>query len=138
MADSTGVNAATGAALTDWAHVQQSISKILTTPIGSRVMRRDFGSDLPDLIDRKMTQKNVLAIYSAAATAIARWEPRFRMQAGRINRAGYVETRDGRVMRAGDGGIIGIEIYGVYYPRGHRGDFSVAENATTRIAVGGR
>ncbi|MCP6362631.1 GPW/gp25 family protein, partial [Klebsiella pneumoniae] len=73
MADSTGVNAATGAALTDWAHVQQSIKKILTTPIGSRVMRRDFGSDLPDLVDQKMIQRNVLAVYSAAATAIARW-----------------------------------------------------------------
>lgn len=138
MTDSTGINAATGAVLSDWDHTQQSIRKILSTPLESRVMRRDFGSDLPDLIDRKMTQKNVLAIYSAIATAIARWEPRFRMQAGRINRAGYVETRDGRGARAGDGGIISIEIFGVYYPRGHHGDFSVAESTTTRFAVGGR
>ena len=29
----------------------QSVTKILTTPTGSRVMRRDFGSVVPDLLD---------------------------------------------------------------------------------------
>ena len=120
MADSTGVNAATGAALTGWAHVQQSISKILRTPIGSRVMRRDFGSDLPDLVDAKMTQRNVLAVYSATASAIARWEPRFRM-------------RGGAVSAAEPTGILALNIYGTYYPRGHLGDYTVAEDATARV-----
>ncbi|MGJ7040505.1 GPW/gp25 family protein [Shinella sp. BE166] len=120
MADSTGVNAATGAALTGWQHVQQSIKKILTTPIGSRVMRREFGSDLPDLVDTKMIQRNVLAVYSAAATAIARWEPRFRM-------------RGGAVERAEPTGVLALVIYGTYFPRGHLGDYSVAEDATARV-----
>jgi phage baseplate assembly protein W len=120
MADSTGVNAATGAALTGWQHVQQSIKKILTTPIGSRVMRREFGSDLPDLVDTKMVQRNVLAVYSAAATAIARWEPRFRM-------------RGGAVERAEPTGVLALVIYGTYFPRGHLGDYSVAEDATARV-----
>ena len=120
MADSTGVNAATGAVLTGWQHVQQSIKKILTTPIGSRVMRREFGSDLPDLVDAKMTQRNVLAVYSAAATAIARWEPRFRM-------------RGGSVTRAEPSGLLARNIYGTYYPRGHLGDYTVAEDATARV-----
>ena len=120
MADSTGVNAATGAALTGWAHVQQSIKKILTTPIGSRVMRREFGSDLPDLVDTKMIQRNVLAVCSAAATAIARWEPRFRM-------------RGGAVERAEPTGVLALVIYGTYFPRGHLGDYSVAEDATARV-----
>lgn len=120
MADSTGVSAASGAVLTGWAHVQQSISKILTTPIGSRVMRRDFGSDLPDLVDKKMIQRNVLAVYSAAATAIARWEPRFRM-------------RGGAVSRADSDGVLALTIYGTYFPRGHVGDYTVAEDATARV-----
>lgn len=120
MADSTGVNAATGAALTGWQHVQQSIKKILTTPIGSRVMRREFGSDLPDLVDTKMNQRNVLAVYSAAATAVARWEPRFRM-------------RGGAVERAEPTGVLALVIYGTYFPRGHLGDYSVAEDATARV-----
>ena len=120
MADSTGVNAATGAALTGWQHVQQSIKKILTTPIGSRVMRREFGSDLPDLVDSKMIQRNVLAVYSAAATAIARWEPRFRMRGGADERAEPT-------------GVLALVIYGTYFPRGHLGDYSVAEDATARV-----
>lgn len=124
MADSTGVNAVTGKPLSDWEHVQQSIRKILTTPIGSRVMRRDFGSDLPDLVDKKMIGRNVLAVYAASAQAIARWEPRFRM-------------RFGRVVTTSAGGMLELEIHGLYFPRGHKGDFSVVETASTRVVYGG-
>jgi len=135
MTNSTGIDGDTGAVIGDWHHTQQSIRKILETALESRVMRRDFGSDLPDLIDRKMMQKNILALYSAAATAIARWEPRFRMKAGRVVRAGHVETRDGRRVVAGEGGIVSIEIYGTYYPRAHRGDFSQQEERTYSYIV---
>jgi len=122
MTDSTGVNAQTGAALSDWDHTQQSIQKILTTPIGARVMRRDFGSDLPDLVDLKMTRRNILAIYSASAAAIARWEPRFRM-------------RRGQVLSAGPDGKIQLVILGTYFPRGHLGDYTIAQDRMTRIAL---
>lgn len=125
MPSSTGVNAVAGAPLTDWDHTRQSISKILNTPIGARVMRRDFGSDLPDLVDAKMTRRNVLALYSSAATAIQKWEPRFRM-------------RFGKVSRADAGGAISLEIFGVYYPLGHRGDYSIAEDESVRVVIAGR
>lgn len=69
----------TGAPLTGWAEVEQSIAVILTTPIGSRVMRREFGSEVMELIDRPMTADVVLALYVAVAYSIARWEPRFRL-----------------------------------------------------------
>nr|WP_280954549.1 GPW/gp25 family protein [Rhizobium album] len=110
--------------MSDWEHVQQSIAKILMTPVGSRVMRRDFGSDLPDLVDAKMTRRNVLAVYSAAASAIAKWEPRFRM------------TR-GRVTRADSAGTLMLAVIGTYYPRGHLGDYSVAQDANLRLVLGG-
>jgi len=74
---STGLNAETGATLSGWPHVVQSIRDILTTPVGSRVMRREYGSELPLLVDRPMTQRVILAVYAATAIAIARWEPRF-------------------------------------------------------------
>lgn len=122
MADSTGVDAGAGSALSDWEHVEQSISKILTTPIGTRVMRRDFGSDVPDLVDAKMISRNVLAIYSAAAVAVARWEPRFRVASASIRQL----SADGTVR---------LELHGVYFPRGHHGDFTVVENATTRVLL---
>ncbi len=69
----------TGKRLTGWPLVLQSIIMILTTPIGSRVERRDFGSELPDLVDRPLTPAVVAAIYAATVNAIVRWEPRFKI-----------------------------------------------------------
>ena len=57
-------------------HIFQSVEMILTTPIGSRVMRRDFGSLVPLLLDGPINQSTLTAIYSAANEAIATWEPR--------------------------------------------------------------
>jgi len=125
MPSSTGVNAVTGAPLSDWDHTQQSIRKILKTPIGARVMRRDFGSELPDLIDAKMTPRNILKLYSSAATAIQKWEPRFRMRFGRITRADVA-------------GALSLEIYGIYFPLGHRGDYSIAEDQSLRVVIAER
>lgn len=122
MADSTGVNAETGLPLTDWDHVQQSITKILTTRVGSRVMRREFGSELMELIDRRMTQRNILAAFAECAVAIARWEPRFRL-------------RRCAVKDANASGQIEFELYGVYYPRGHLGDYTIMQDASTRVVV---
>ena len=56
--------------------IRQSIQDILTTPIGSRVMRRDYGSLLPDLIDRPIDDVLVLQCYSAIYTALLQWEDR--------------------------------------------------------------
>ena len=106
---STGINAVTGRILQDWAHVAQSIGVILTTRIGTRVMRREFGSELLGLIDRPMTDRIVLAVYAAVATALALWEPRFVL-------------RSCAIVRAGPDGVIGLRLAGDYLPRGHLGD----------------
>ncbi|MDR1229696.1 MAG: GPW/gp25 family protein [Azoarcus sp.] len=53
-----GMDAETGRTTSDLAHVRQSIRKILTTPIGSRVMRRGFGSRLSDLVDAPLNEAN--------------------------------------------------------------------------------
>ncbi|CAI0906396.1 Uncharacterised protein [Serratia quinivorans] len=39
-----GMNTNSGRAVEDIDHIRQSISKILLTPIGSRITRRPFGS----------------------------------------------------------------------------------------------
>ena len=39
-----GINATTGAALSGMDHLRQSIRDILTTRVGTRVMRRAYGS----------------------------------------------------------------------------------------------
>lgn len=72
----SGMNNKTGAALDGLAHVRQSIADILTTPIGSRVMRRDYGSDLFRLIDSPINEATLVRIYAATGDAIRKWEPR--------------------------------------------------------------
>lgn len=75
----SGMHHATGKRLTDEAHIAQSIADILTTPVGSRVMRRDYGSRLPELVDMPMNAATRLLIAAASAGAIRRWEPRIRL-----------------------------------------------------------
>ena len=75
----SGMNAFTGRALAGVAHVEQSITQILTTPIGSRLMRRSFGSLVPELIDQPLHDETRLLIYAATATALRQWEPRFKL-----------------------------------------------------------
>ncbi|MHB0819832.1 GPW/gp25 family protein [Stutzerimonas stutzeri] len=73
------MNRITGAAIDSTAHIAQSIGDILTTPIGSRVMRREYGSLLPDLIDAPLNDATRLLAYAAVAMALLRWEPRIRL-----------------------------------------------------------
>ena len=63
-----------------FAHVVQSIRDILTTPKGSRVLRRDYGSDVPALLDRPMNNDTLVDFYMAAAEAVDLWEPRVRVE----------------------------------------------------------
>jgi len=74
-----GMSAGTGRAIEGNAHLAQSIADILTTPIGSRVMRREYGSQLPDLIDAPFNDATRLQAYAATAMALMRWEPRIRL-----------------------------------------------------------
>ena len=65
-----------GKPLDGLAHLRQSIADILTTPIGTRTMRRDYGSLLPELADAPANAATRLLLFAATAIALARWEPR--------------------------------------------------------------
>ncbi|TNH43287.1 GPW/gp25 family protein [Photorhabdus luminescens] len=80
-----GMNRQTGRSLTDLDHVRQSVSDILLTPVGSRLMRRTYGSLLPELIDWPQNAALHLQIMAATYTAISRWEPRINLTAITIN-----------------------------------------------------
>jgi phage baseplate assembly protein W len=73
------MNAATGRATAGITHLYQSITKILTTPIGTRIARRDFGSELPELVDAPNNGATRVRLYAAIATALMQWEPRLRL-----------------------------------------------------------
>lgn len=61
-------------------HLRQSIIDILTTPIGSRVMRRDYGSRLFELIDAPVNRETLVDYYAAVAEALDLWEDRIQVQ----------------------------------------------------------
>jgi uncharacterized protein len=75
-----GMNATTGAALTGFAHLEQSIRDILLTPKGSRVMLCDYGSDLFALVDQPLNESTKMAIIAATIGALSQWEPRIEVQ----------------------------------------------------------
>lgn len=74
-----GMNAETGRTITARQHLAQSIADIVTTPIGSRVMRREYGCLMVDLMDWPQNSATKLQAYSAITMAIMRWEPRIRL-----------------------------------------------------------
>ena len=76
MTSLTGMDRATGKALSGDAHLAQSIADIISTPLGTRPMRRDYGCLLPELLDRPLTRATRLLASVAIAMAVARWEPR--------------------------------------------------------------
>ncbi len=74
-----GMNKANGCPLANFLHLQQSIADILTTPIGSRPMRRDYGSRLFQRIDAPLTGDLVAEIYSDVVEALFNYEPRVKV-----------------------------------------------------------
>ena len=71
-----GMSRQTGLHIDQTNHILQSVRDILTTPIGSRVMRRDYGSLLPFLIDSPMNAYFVMQLRASVIHALMRWEKR--------------------------------------------------------------
>jgi phage baseplate assembly protein W len=89
-----GMSRTAGTALGGFDHLKQSIEDILTTPVGSRVHRRDYGSRLPRLVDRPINNSLVAELVAATAEALDRWEPRLRLEQIKIDsvsEAGRIE-----------------------------------------------
>lgn len=101
-----GIDATTGKRLSGLDHLRQSIRDILRTPIGSRVMRRDYGSRLFQLIDAPMNRSTLLDLYAATAEALATWEPRIR-----VDMVQATSAEPGRVV---------LDISGEYLPDGQQ------------------
>lgn len=96
-----GMNRTTGHTLSGVDHLRQSIVDILTTPIGSRVMRRDYGSRLYDLVDAPVNRALLVEIYSAVAESLLRWEPRFE-----LNRVQVESISPGTIQLAVEGNYL--------------------------------
>lgn len=75
----SGMNKSDGTAIDDIDHIRQSITDILTTPVGSRVMRREYGSDIFTLIDAPINGATKMRLMAATVMAIINWEPRVKV-----------------------------------------------------------
>ena len=75
-----GMARSSGAVLDGIEHIKQSVADILSTPVGTRLGRREYGSLLPELIDQPMTPANILRVFAASAVAISRNEDRLRLR----------------------------------------------------------
>ena len=81
-----GMNPKTGKISADTLeYIGQSIRDILSTPTGSRVMRREYGSALFDLLDAPLNRMTIAAIYAATASAVRQWCPMVRVKRVEIN-----------------------------------------------------
>ncbi|CDH31252.1 GPW/gp25 family protein [Xenorhabdus bovienii] len=106
-----GMNRQTGEQLTDIAHIRQSVSDILLTPVGSRLARRQYGSLLSELIDAPQNATLCLQLMAACYTAIRQWEPRIILTAITVNQ--------------GTAGQTTVDIHGYYQPSRDPITFSV-------------
>lgn len=105
----------TGKVIDNLTSAFQGVEIILSTRIGSRVMRREFGGGAIELLGRAITPSLFAAWQQLVGTAIDLWEPRFRVR--RVKPKGSAEE-----LRLGHAGL-SIEVD--YRPRGHLGDFTV-------------
>ena len=74
-----GMNATTGSLIDGINELRQSIQDILSTPIGSRVMRRNYGSRLMYLLDSPIDHNFVAEIQGAVTEALVAYETRIRL-----------------------------------------------------------
>ncbi|MBP1852119.1 GPW/gp25 family protein [Rhizobium halophytocola] len=122
----TGIDRRTGRSIDNLTSAYQGVEVILTTRLSSRVMRREFGAGVVELLGRAVTPSLFTSWMQLVATAIDIWEPRLAVR--RIVPSGTVDQ-----IRLGQ---VGILIEADYRPRGHLGDFTVERVVGFTIGLG--
>lgn len=117
---SIDINVVSGADIVGWDHVLQCVEDFFTTRFGERVMREWYGTLIPKLLGELLNAQTVVPYFSACASAIETWEPRYRI----TNIIPESVGRDGRLR---------VQIEGEYRPRALLGDFTV--EGTRRLTV---
>lgn len=79
-----GMDRHTGQPISGIEHVRQSIEDILTTPLGSRRQRPEYGSQLRRFVDLPVTEGWKSAVQAEVARALGRWEPRLKLSQVRV------------------------------------------------------
>ena len=75
-----GMDRRTGKPLTGLDHLRQSIEDILATPVGSRRMRPEYGSQIRRFVDLPVNGGWKSAVQAEVARSLGRWEPRLKLE----------------------------------------------------------
>ncbi len=110
-----GVDRTTGRIIDNLTSAYQGVEVTLGTRLASRVMRREFGGGVVELLGRAITPALFAAWQQLVATAIDLWEPRLAVRS-------IVPTGSVDELRTGRAGLL---IEADYRPGGHLGDFRV-------------
>ncbi|WP_095162636.1 GPW/gp25 family protein [Pseudomonas sp. Irchel 3F5] len=79
-----GMDRRSGQPVSGLAHLRQSIEDILTTPLGSRRMRPEYGSQLRRYVDLPVNEGWKSAVQAEVARSLGRWEPRLKLERVRV------------------------------------------------------
>ncbi len=110
-----GVDPVTGEWLKGWPHCAACLDHLFRTRIGTVPWRRLFGASLKELQDQNASAIDILDFYTAAAEAVDRFEPAYRLRSIELVAGG----RDGQFV---------FDMVGDFYPMGHLGDYTITEN----------
>ncbi len=119
--EAVGIDAQTGRVLRGWDHVLQSTNRLFSTSHFSRVMRPHVGTFVPRLLGALVNPRQVQRFRWAVSMGLLLFEPRFAPT--RVDLVALDRT-----------GRTGWIIEGVYYPRGHKGDFTGGERRSIDLS----
>lgn len=112
----------TGRIITGVAELFQSIETFVTTPKRSRVMRRHLGTERTDVVDRSISPVTLIDFYARITEAVQD-EPRFKLARMKLSEDSDIPN-----------GHAVFDVTGIFYPRGHLGDFSGGVDVTRQIS----
>lgn len=125
-----GMDRSTGKLLQGWPHVEQSMEVIFATPFHQRVLRRWVGSFVPAILGDNIVQRVIMRFFWAIASAIDMWEPDYRIKQVYFMGNALQTYAPPPAQSATDMIRLGQVIFrqeGMYYPRGHLGNFTPYE-----------
>lgn len=138
-----GMDRFTGQMLSGWPHVEQSMELIFATPFHQRVLRRWVGSFVPHILGESAVARIITRFFWAIVTAIDLWEPGYRISQTYLmgtaingfSPQDQLATSNVNLMLR-EGQVI-FRTEGMFYPRGHLGDFTPFDQRSAGLVNNG-
>lgn len=122
-----GMDRFTGKMLSGWPHVEQSLEILFETNFHERILRRWVGTFVPLILGRSIIARMVTRFAWAIISAIDLYEPCYRIRQIYFMGDAVPWQPQGQLIDAAEllrQGEVMFRQDGIYYPRGHLGDFT--------------